>query len=205
MNDKELYKKTFDTLVTGDVLDGNDIAEIKQSAKPAGRKFTKLSTIAAAFAAVLLLGSVTAYAADIGGAKSWLDGYFKGNSVQLQIVQDGMGFATYTSAGERIAYFDYDDSNGYIPTREEYAAMTQNMFYVDDSDLDHIMMYYGDKGFDISKKLKKGKRAFTFESVGQTVYAYFTINEDGTIKNIQYDFDQLLPIGIAEDDYTRLK
>lgn len=204
MNDKELYRKTFDTLVTGDVLDENDIAEIKQSTKGTGKRFAKLSTVAAAFVTVMLLGSITVYAADIGGAKTWFDGYFKGNVVQLQIVQDGTGFATFTTDGERIAYFDYDDSNGYIPTREEYAAMTQNMFYVDDSDPDHIMMYYGDKGFDISKKLKKGKRAFMFESVGQTVYAYFTLDEDGTIELIQYDFDTPLPEGVVKEKYTKL-
>ena len=68
MKDKDRYKRAFNTLVSSNVFENEeDILKMTETNK-VKKGFFKASTVAAALLAVLLVGSVTVYAADKDGA-----------------------------------------------------------------------------------------------------------------------------------------
>lgn len=98
MNNKERYKQAFSALHPSAPLS----LEVEEMAKMKKKHKTHMAVAAAVAAAVIIGGSGTVYAADIGGIQEKLSMWFHGSKTEVNVTGNGDGGYTFSwqQAGE---------------------------------------------------------------------------------------------------------
>ena len=184
MDDKERYKRAFNTLVSSDVFENEeDIINMAKTQKT-GKRFFRASTVAAALVAVLLLGSVTAYATNAGDVRTKVNGFVLGKSTEISVVEDGDNLAAYDSEGNFVA--GVENSNDVA----DFAYMLSNDSSVDfnyigsgkDARLD---LYFRGLDVAVQDEINEGYRAFRLTAPdGYSACAYVQLDGNGILERI---------------------
>lgn len=194
MSNREQYKKAFSVLQTsGDfALEDEKMAKLKKKAM--------LRTFAAAAAACLLIlgGSGTAYAANVGGIQRIIQLWMHGDQTDVTIDFDGLGNYTmeYTDAdgntreagGGGVAI--EEDGTERALTEEELIShlfWEVEVSYTDDG---KIMLYFQEQAVDITDKFENDI-CYVFLN-GTDVSLYVTVRKDGGGFNIASSPDRYL-------------
>ena len=185
MDEKQRFKKAFDTLHTSD--DFEERMEEKMNNKKAFR--FKPAIAAAAAVAVVLIGGTTAYAADLGGIQRTVQVWLHGDLTEATFTYD-----TENDAGQSIGTYTLTDEDGNVmqsgggivynrdgstrpATEEELEAQ------LDDSpDTDFTgekkLLYYKDQVIDLTDKFSDSDYYYMTIRDGDKT-GYLTIRKDG--------------------------
>lgn len=182
MTNKERYKQAFSALPSSQQFHLEE-AEMTQIHK----KHKKNMAVAAAIAcAVIIGGSGTVYAADIGGIQEKLSIWLYGKQTEVDVTENENGGYTFTydrgnGTEGMSAYggvsFNADGSQTWL-TADELADQINNSATVEKDADDKVWVYYYDQKQDITDQLVNSNVChITMTHEGKTIY--LTISENG--------------------------
>lgn len=182
MTNKERYKQAFSALPSSQQFHLEE-AEMTQIHK----KHKKNMAVAAAIAcAVIIGGSGTVYAADIGGIQEKLSIWLYGKQTEVDVTENENGGYTFTydrgnGTEGMSAYggvsFNADGSQTWL-TADELADQINNSATVEKDADGKVWVYYYDQKQDITDQLVKSNVChITMTHEGKTIY--LTISENG--------------------------
>ena len=185
MTNKEKYKEAFSVLQTS-----RDISLEVENMAMLKRKHKMNLAVAAAAVCIIIGGSATAYAADVGGIQEIFSGWIHGEKITVS-VKDNVDDNGYT--------FSFKDSNGTESSwggggvaideegnetkmsaselMEDYGNTPQ----VDTDEAGHVWIYLKDQSYDITELFdEKGICRVAVSSEGVTYYVKITRDADGS-------------------------
>lgn len=182
MTNKERYKQAFSALPSSQQFHLEE-AEMTQIHK----KHKKNMAVAAAIAcAVIIGGSGTVYAADIGGIQEKLSIWLYGKQTEVDVTENENGGYTFTydrgnGTEGMSAYggvsFNADGSQTWL-TADELADQINNSATVEKDADGKVWVYYYDQKQDITDQLVNSNVChITMTHEGKTIY--LTISENG--------------------------
>lgn len=92
MTNKERYKQAFSVLLSSSQLS----LEVEEMAKIHKKHKKNMAVAAAILCAVIIGGSGTAYAADLGGIQEKLSLWIHGSKTEVEVTESGSGGYTFT-------------------------------------------------------------------------------------------------------------
>lgn len=184
MTNKEKYKEAFSVLQTSrDIsLEVENMANMKRK--------HKMNLAFAAFAACIIIGgSATAYAADVGGIQqifsAWINGERVTVSVKDNVDENGYTFS-YDNDGTEVVWGGGGvavdaDGNETIMSAQEIMAEYSDTPHVDTDDAGHVWIYLKDQSADITKMFdEEGICRVAIDAEGITHYVKITRGNDGS-------------------------
>lgn len=192
MTNKERYKQAFSALQFSRQL----YLEVEEMTR-IQKKHKKNMAIAAAVAcAVVIGGSGTVYAADVGGIQQKLTMWLYGRQTEVEVTENGSGGYQFTydrgdGEEEIMGYggvsIDDDGSMTWI-SADELAEHINASVSVDEDEDGRVWVFYHDQKMDITDLFdENGVYGFDLEMGERTVYVEVTKNADGTYSFTQTD------------------
>ncbi|MDE6905359.1 MAG: DUF4179 domain-containing protein [Lachnospiraceae bacterium] len=185
MTNKEKYKEAFSVLQTSRdfSLEVENMANI--------RRKQKMNLAVAAFAACIIIGgSATAYAADVGGIQEIFSAWIHGEKVTVSVKDDvednGYTFSFVDSQGTEKSWggggvtID-DEGNETKMSAGELMDGYNNTPQVDTDDAGRVWIFLRDKSFDITDLFDEENICrVALAGEGETYYVKITREEDGS-------------------------
>lgn len=184
MTNKERYKQAFSALPSSQqfYLEEAEMIQIH-------KKHRKNIAVAAAIAcAVVIGGSGTAYAADIGGIQEKISVWLYGKQTEVNVTENGDGGYTFTydrgnGTEGMSAYggvsFNADGSETWL-TANELAEQINNSASVEKDANGKVWVYYYDQKQDITDLLEKNDICrITMTHEGKTIHLAISENGNG--------------------------
>lgn len=202
MKDKDRYKRAFNTLVSSNVFENEeDILKMTETNK-VKKGFFKASTVAAALLAVLLVGSVTVYAADLGGIRTKINAFFEGKDTEMTLVDEGSGIVAYDADGKVIA-----GTYGDVAADEFVESMNSEVSfgYAEKDGKDSLLLYYKDLSFDIQDDLDAGARYFKLTASDRVLYIYVELDAAGRMEKMSFSESETFFTDRDVTEYVNLK
>lgn len=183
MTNKEKYKEAFSTLQAS----GSKYLEVEKMMK---LKRKHKMNIAAAVAAgcIVLGGSVSAYAADVGGIQTKLSAWIHGSETEVDVTSNGDGSYSYTynENGKEIkgggggVSIEADGTERELSAQEFLEEMSGNPD-VDTDEEGNVWVYYYDQKIDITNLFDEDnvcRIVLTHED--DKIYVKITADKDGS-------------------------
>lgn len=176
MSNKENYKKAFSVLKSSCdfTLEEKRMNRIKR--ENAHRNLLA----AAAVMLVVLAGSGTAYAADLGGIRETVQMWIHGEQTDVTINDESIEYVDEDGNVQVETGFKVGPEIGERPlTGEEIAEEKVNEVYVDKTDDGKVIMYFHDKQFDVTDNIANKEYTFHVVTDGSEVYVKLDFDENG--------------------------
>ena len=176
MSNKENYKKAFSVLKSSSdfTLEEKRMNRIKKE-----NAHRNLLT-AAAVMLVVLAGSGTAYAADLGGIRENVQMWIHGEQTDVTINDESIEYVDEDGNVQVETGIEVGPQIGERPlTGEEIAEEKVNEVYVDKTDDGKVIMYFHDKQFDVTDNIANKKDTFHVVADGSEVYVKLDFDENG--------------------------
>ncbi len=192
MTNKERYKQAFSALPSSQqfYLEEAEMMQIHKKHKK------NIAVAAAITCAVIIGGSGTVYAADIGGIQEKLSIWLYGKQTEVEVNENENGGYTFTydrgngSEGMSVfggVSFDADGSETWL-TADELAEQINNSATVEKDADGKVWVYYYDQKQDITDLFtKNGVCQITMTHEGKTVHLTITENGNGGYSLTQTD------------------
>ncbi len=165
MTNKDKYKQAFSTLHFSKNF-SFDLEKMEVEKMNKLNKKRTLQTVVAAFAMcfVVLGGSVTAYATNLGGIQQTIQQWVKGELTEVEIlyqpdgsyemsVTDENGVATNTQSGSGVAF---DENGNERPLTVDEVIKHLSLPEVEYTEDGKVYLYYTDQVIDITDKFEDG-------------------------------------------------
>ena len=176
MSNKENYKKAFSVLKSSCdfTLEEKRMNRIK-------RENTHRNLLAAAAVMlVVLAGSGTAYAADLGGIRETVQMWIHGEQTDVTINDESIEYVDEDGNVQVETGVEVGPEIGERPlTGEEIAEEKVNEVYVDKTDDGKVIMYFHDKQFDVTDNIANKEYTFHVVTDGSEVYVKLDFDENG--------------------------
>lgn len=205
MTNKEKYKQAFSVLHASD-----DIFLEVEKMRQISRK-QKIQTVAAAAAAcaILIGGSASAYAADVGGIQTKLSMWIHGSQSEVDVKDNGDGGYTFTyeedgemkKMGGGGVSIDEEGNETQISAEEMLNNMNESAD-VETDENGRVWLYYYEQKVDITDLFdEEGICRVVLSHDGKKVYVEVAANPDGS-----YPLTQENKVsGRKRDLYTEMK
>ena len=183
MSNKENYKKAFSVLKSS----CDFTLEDKEMKKITRLNAHKNLLTAAAVLLVLVVGSGTAYAADIGGVREAVQIWIEGKQTDVTIKDHSVEYVDKDGNIQEETGYNGNMSEDNLMTGEEMAEMMKDTVYVEKLDDGTVHVYYHDRDYDITDKIvDKDKK----EKHGDTLIAKkCQVHIVGTDPEVYVDID----------------
>ena len=177
MSNKENYKKAFSVLKSSCdfTLEEKRMNRIKRE------NTHRNLLVAAAVMLVVLAGSGTAYAADLGGIRETVQMWIHGEQTDVTINDESIEYVDEDGNVQVETGFKAGPKIGQRPlTGEEIAEEKVNEVYVDMTDDGKIILYFHDKQFDVTDNMANKNNKFHIVADGSERYVEleFDSNDD---------------------------
>lgn len=198
MTNKERYKRAFSALHSSGLfyLEVEKMAQLKKKHK------ANIAVAAAIICAVIIGGSGTAYAADLGGIREKISVWLYGAKTEVEVTehQDEGGYTfSYEHDGETEVMggggvsID-DDGNETWLSAEEVLAEMNNSASIGEDENGRVWVYYYDQKIEITDLFnEEGICRIAITHEGNPAYLEITREEDGS-----YPFSQSNQLSEAE-------
>ncbi|GEM_PF-489668 len=171
-------------------------------------KKTKTMAISAATALVCLFGATGAYATDLGGFRTMINGWLNGEQVEIEAIPDGQGGYTFaTSDGQEIGggggvEIDQFGNETPLPAQDVYETFAQSVQYEDG----RIILTDHEKRADLTDLFEKSDTVYVKMEVQNTMnYYQIQVNkEDGEVTGFEYSARPEPFNGKKEADYQEV-
>ncbi|WP_051563438.1 hypothetical protein [Butyrivibrio sp. LB2008] len=176
MSNKENYKKAFSVLKSSCdfTLEEKRMNRIKRE------NTHRNLLVAAAVMLVVLAGSGTAYAADLGGIRETVQMWIHGEQTDVTINDESIEYVDEDGNVQVETGFEVGPEIGERPlTGEEIAEEKVNEVYVDKTDDGKVIMYFHDKQFDVTDNIANKEYTFHVVTDGSEVYVKLDFDENG--------------------------
>ena len=176
MSNKENYKKAFSVLKSSSdfTLEEKRMNRIKKE-----NAHRNLLT-AAAVTLVVLVGSGTAYAADLGGIRENVQMWIHGEQTDVTINDESIEYVDKDGNVQVETGIESNPQTGERPlTGEEIAEEKVDEVYVDKTDDGKVIMYFHDKQFDVTDNIANKKDTFHVVADGSEVYVKLDFDANG--------------------------
>ncbi len=176
MSNKENYKKAFSVLKSSCdfTLEEKRMNRIKRE------NTHRNLLVAAAVMLVVLAGSGTAYAADIGGIRETVQMWIHGEQTDVTINDESIEYVDENGNVQVETGLEVGPEIGERPlTGEELAEEKVNEVYVDKTDDGKVIMYFHDKQFDVTDNIANKEYTFHVVTDGSEVYVKLDFDENG--------------------------
>lgn len=191
MTNKERYKQAFSVLLSSSQLS----LEVEEMAKIHKKHKKNMAVAAAIVCAVIIGGSGTAYAADLGGIQEKLSMWIHGSKTEVEVTDNGSGGYTFTyeEDGERkemggggVSIGD-DGTETWLSAEELAEDMNQHAdVYGDENGT--VWVYYYDRKIDATDLFdENGICRIKLSHDGRDSYLKITRDEDGSYPYSQRD------------------
>lgn len=182
MTNKERYKQAFSTLHPS----GRLSLEVEEMAYIHKKHKTNMAIAAAIACAVIIGGSGTVYAADIGGIQEKLSLWLYGEKTQVNVTEscdDGYTF-TYERDGETETIggggiIIGEDGTETRMTAGEVAESMNQHASVDADEEGRVWVYYYNQKSDITELFHEDRCLISLSHNGEPVYLEITREKDG--------------------------
>ena len=183
MTNRERYKQAFSVLQSSRQFE-LEVDEMEQLKKKHRKNIAAAAAIACA---VVIGGSGTVYAADIGGIQEKLSMWLYGTKTEVAVTENGDGgyIFSYEQDGETKSIggggvsFDADGNETWLSADEVAAEMSRSA----DIDVDEdgrVWIYFYDQKIEITDSFdENGVYSLTLAHEDRSVYLEITKNEDG--------------------------
>lgn len=176
MSNKENYKKAFSVLKSSCdfTLEEKRMNRIK-------RENTHRNLLVAAVAMlVVLAGSGTAYAADLGGIRESVQMWIHGEQIDVTIKDESIEYVDKDGNVQEETGYEVNPKTGERPlTGEEIAEEKLNEVDVDKTDDGKMILYFRDKKFDVTDNIANKEYTFHIVTDGSEVYVKLDFDENG--------------------------
>lgn len=176
MSNKENYKKAFSVLKSSCdfTLEEKRMNRIK-------RENTHRNLLAAAAVMlVVLAGSGTAYAADLGGIRETVQMWIHGEQTDVTINDESIEYVDEDGNVQEETGYEVNPKTGERPlTGEEIAEEKLNEVDVDKTDDGKMILYFHDKKFDVTDNIANKEYTFHVVTDGSEVYVKLDFDENG--------------------------
>ena len=192
MTNKERYKQAFSALQSS----GQFHLEVEEMAQIQKKHKKNIAIAAAVACAVVIGGSSTAYAADLGGIQEKISIWLYGTKTEVEVTEndDGVYLITYERDDKpdmTIGYSGYTfDSDGNMthPTADEFASAISGLAQVEEDEDGRVWVYYYDRKMDITDLFdENGVCGVSLTYEDRTFYLEVTRKEDGSYMYTQTD------------------
>lgn len=198
MTNRERYKQAFSALQSS----GQFTLEVEEMAQIQKKHRKNIAVAAAIACAVVIGGSGTVYAADIGGIQEKISMWLYGRQTEVDVTANGdNGYGgytfTYTQDGETKEVggggvsID-EDSNETWLSADEVAAHMSESANIDMDEDGRVWIYYYEQKVEITDLFdENGVCSLTLTHEDKTIYLEITKNEDGGYSFTQTDQTQI--------------
>ncbi len=183
MTNKELYKQAFSALHPS----GHLSLEVEELARISKKHKANMTIAAAVACAVIIGGSGTVYAADIGGIQEKLSLWLYGEKTQVDVTEHtgdtGYTF-TYEHDGETESIggggviIEADGTETRMSAGEVAENINQSASIIEDDD-GRIWVYYYNQKSDITELFEENRCRISLSHDGEMVYMEITMESDG--------------------------
>ncbi len=192
MTNKERYKQAFSALQSSRQFN----MEVEEMAMIQKKHRKNIAVAAAVACAIVIGGSGTVYAADIGGIQEKISMWLYGTQTEVDVIENGVdgygGYTfTYTQDGETKKIggggvcIDEDGNETWLPADEVAAHMSESANIDVDED-GKVWIYFYDQKIEITDMFdENGVCSLTLTHEDRTVQIEATKNADG-----RYSFTQ---------------
>lgn len=171
-------------------------------------KKTKTMAITAAAALICFFGATGAYAADVGGFRTMINGWFNGEQVEIEAIPDGKGGYNFTTSdGQEIGGgggVEIDRFGNEIPlsAQDVYEDFAQSVQYEDG----RVILTDHEKSADLTDLFEKNDTVYVkMEVQGEMNYYQIEQNKDGdTVYGFSYSTHTEPFNGKKEADYVEV-
>lgn len=192
MTNKERYKQAFSALQSS----GQFHLEVEEMAQKQKKHRKNIAAAAAVACAVVIGGSGTVYAADIGGIQEKISVWLYGAKTEVEVTEadDGSYMITYERGGkpsETIGYggylFNTDGSMEHLSAAEFASHINETAQVEEDAD-GRVWVYYYDQKMEITDLFdENGICNVTLAYEDRTFHLEITRKEDGSYMFTQTD------------------
>ncbi len=192
MTNKERYKQAFSAIQSSRQL----YLEVEEMAKIQKKHKKNMAVAAAVACAVLIGGSGTVYAADIGGIQEKISVWLYGRQTEMEVAEHGDGGYLFTydhgNGDEAIMGYggvsiDEDGSMTWLSADELAEQINESASVKEDAD-GKVWVYYHDQKIEITDSFdENGVCGINMKQDGRTVYVEVTKNADGSYALTQTD------------------
>ena len=176
MSNKENYKKAFSVLKSSCdfTLEEKRMNRIKRE------NTHRNLLVAAAVMLVVMAGSGTAYAADLGGIRETVQMWIHGEQTDVTINDESIEYVDKDGNVQVETGIESNPQTGERPlTGEEIAEEKVNEVDVDKTDDGKVIMYFHDKQFDVTDNIANKKDTFHVVADGSEVYVKLDFDANG--------------------------
>ncbi len=190
MTNSERYKQAFSAIQSSRQLS----LEVEEMAKIEKKHKKNMAVAAAVACAVIIGGSGTVYAADIGGIQEKINVWLYGRQTEMEVKENGDGGYTFIYDGgngdeEIMGYGGVSiDENGDTTwlSADELAEHINESISIKEDEDGKVWVYYQDQKTEITDLFDaNGVCGFNLNQGDQAVYVEITKNADGS-----YSFTQ---------------
>ncbi len=190
MTNSERYKQAFSAIQSSRQLS----LEVEEMAKIEKKHKKNMAVAAAVACAVIIGGSGTVYAADIGGIQEKINVWLYGRQTEMEVKENGDGGYTFIYDGgngdeEIMGYGGVSiDENGDMTwlSADELAGHINESISIKEDEDGKVWVYYQDQKTEITDMFDaNGVCGFNLNQGDQAVYVEITKNADGS-----YSFTQ---------------
>lgn len=185
MTNKERYQKTFSHLQMSAPLTMEDIEQAKTK-----KKWNRLQPVLAGALSVLLVSGMGAYAVDLGGIRTALNGWFEGRQVDIYALSTSQGgYEFYDSqtgeflyGGGGIEYGPFGRETA-LDASEVARNMESGLYKEEDGSI-----IYADRGnrYDLSPLLRNSDTcSFVIHDNEKTLYFDVKIEDGGNAMSLE--------------------
>lgn len=190
MTNKERYKRAFSALQSSGPLN----LEVEEMAKLKKKHKANIAVAAAIICAVIIGGSGTAYAADLGGIREKISIWLYGNETEVEVTEhqeDGGYTFSYEHDGETVVMggggVSLDDNgNETWLSAEEVLAEMNGSANIEEDENGRVWVYYYDQQIDITDLFNE-ENICRITLMHEGLPAYLEITREG---NGSYPFSQ---------------
>lgn len=176
MSNKENYKKAFSVLKSSCdfTLEEKRMNRIK-------RENTHRNLLVAAVAMlVVLAGSGTAYAADLGGIRETVQMWIHGEQIDVTIKDESIEYVDKDGNVQEETGYEVNPKTGERPlTGEEIAEEKLNEVDVDKTDDGKMILYFHDKKFDVTDNIANNNNKFHVVADDGEIYVELDVDSIG--------------------------
>lgn len=189
MTNKERYKQAFSALRPSVQLSW----EAEEMNKIQKRHKVNVAIAAAIICAVVVGGSGTAYAADLGGIREKISMWLYGTQKEVEVTENGSGGYTFTyehdgeimEMGAGGVSIDENGNETWLSADELIADRNERADIIPD-DNGRVWVYYYDQQIDITDRFDDdGICRIVLSHNGNTVYLKVTSESDGSYASSQ--------------------
>ncbi len=186
LDNQKRYRQAMNILQDPEPVRIEDLQKREQNSM----KKTKTMAVTAAAALICLFGATGAYAADLGGFRTMINGWLNGEQVEIEATPDGQGGYTFaTSDGQEIGggggvEIDRFGHETPLPAQDVYETFAQSVQYKDG----RIILTDHEKSADLTELFEKSDIVYVKMEVQGTMN-YYQIQqnkEDGEVIGFEY-------------------